>query len=278
MCTPSRRRSLRRYLVVRRSLVPDKVRTIDDYVGLMTANALSHISVPERFDKDKLAEVLVNKHKQRICSDKELVDALKKLETRSKRSTSLVDGLYDYVTFLCEHDKKHRERDSLINASMFLASDGISFTLFADIALSDNTVGAYLSALHLAIGRTKKMMNLPRARNEFRISDRRFQDLKRRLAPLIDAVDIAMFREYCLKLYLLLVNAATYEEALSPKTLTINNANPDEVRRLQLELQADLKIAREHLLQSEYSTSETKFLEEDLRRPMNAIAMAVALG
>jgi hypothetical protein len=47
---------------------------------------LSSISVPPRFDKDRLAEFLIKKHMKRIESDKELSDAIHELEKRVEES------------------------------------------------------------------------------------------------------------------------------------------------------------------------------------------------
>ncbi len=245
-----------------------------DFIRFNTAATLECIYLSDTVDREALTEVIVKRRIERFESDKEFkkeIHALEKAREKARGSNTLKK----FVAFLVE--RQRAETDSIFKgyASFFLSSD-LPLSFFSELTDFEATYAASLEMILFLVNRFTTLMNLPRARSEFRIYERQFRQMKYALAPIIEQLEEAVFRTQALKWYIIFSNTEDVETAFEPHEISRSKLKSEEFDRLRFESrEASLRFRK---MVMEFDVRMFKPLlreEDDFRSAFDEMAMTV---
>lgn len=212
-----------------------------DFVTLENEAIIARILVPDWFEAERVIRIFSQRSIKRYEEDAELQKAIKEL-----RSSKAIEGpLLRFTRFIINRFESKREEYVEIEAGRFLASN-FPLSFYRRFIVFDNT---YYDLLKVSEQIVRFSEFHARTARNFQMYSRQIETMKRTLSPLIDQMDICFFAASCLKKYISIWNAKTYEELeRGPEFLDLKNIDGQEFERLCNDFEARLLEMRELLL------------------------------
>ena len=220
-----------RFRQIRRGLESaGPIRSVEEHMAFVHRAVVDNIVVPNRFSSDALVEYLNKRSISFLSQEKDLQRQIQKLHEARKARAGL-GALHSFILFMQERDKALERSYLELQAKRFLSSD-FPLSFFSDYVIFEDTWDDYLALIAEIVRRHDKLSQMPRARSEYRVYSKVVSDLKRRLSPFIDQMDLCLFRRASLTTYLDICNAETLEEIGRHERTTMSRLDPAEFRRL----------------------------------------------
>lgn len=229
---------------IRKSRTFESLRPSQSFADLVTFEneaILSMIPLPDRFEAEKLVKIFSQSSIKRYDEDTELQKAINEL-----RSSKAIEGpLLKFTRFIINRFESKREHYVEIEAERFLTSN-FPLSFYSRFVVFDNTYYDFLKILEQIVRFSE--FHARTARN-FKMYSRQIEAMKRSISPLIDQIDICIFTASCLKKYVSVWNAKTYEQIeRGPDFLDIKNIDYQRFEKLSNDFKARLVETREFLL------------------------------
>jgi len=222
--------------------------SITDYYMTTNANIVNNIPIPARFEKEKLVTYLTEKMGSFINEDKDLSRILSIVKEK-KHDVFVIN---DFVSEIITYFEANLNEYTRIEAKTFLESD-LPLCYFADFVRFNKLNYAFLSHLNSRIKWYKLLCSTKEAKNNIRIYQNHFAQMKREFSPLLGQSDKAYISQSSLKLYILLQNSNNYEDIFEFKPLKMSNLNDKDLLELHSSYDQNLSILNGILYISDHS-------------------------
>lgn len=230
-----------------------------DYVTFENEAILAKIDVPEWFEYEKL----INWYSQKEIASYEKDTELKQAIEQARKSRKIGRPLLSFTQFVIRRYESHREEYLEAESSRFLHSN-FPLSFYNKFVVFDNTFYDFLKTLEQIVRFHE--FRASTARN-FTMYSRHIEAMKKVINPILDQSEVCLFRASCLKRYVTLWNAKSYEELHGVEFLDINKIDSSKFERLNNEFRTSLTETRKSLLRH-----DPKFLQKELNLEDNPTA------
>lgn len=211
-----------------------------DFVTLRNQMILAKIDIPDRFDAEKLVEIISQRSVKLYEEDTELQEAVGKI----RKSDRMGKPLLSFVQFAMNRFGSKREKYLESEAARFLCSN-LPLSFYNKFVVLDNTYYDFLSVLEQEVRLHEFRARTARS---FEMYRKKIEKMKRSIAPIIDQMDDCLFISKCLMRYLSIWNATTYEEILKPNFFDIQKIDYSRFKRMNNQFKTQLIETRAFLL------------------------------
>jgi len=211
-----------------------------DFVTFRNQMIFAKIGVPDRFDAEKMVEILSQRSIKIYEEDTELQEAVKEL----RKSDRMGKPLLSFVQFAMTRFESKREKYLESEAVKFLCSN-FPLSFYNKFVVLDNTYYDFLRVLEQEV-----RLHEFRARSarNFDMYRKHIERMKRAISPVIDQMDDCLFLSKCLMQYLIVWNATAYEEILKPEFFDIEKIDYSKFEQMNNDFKAKLTETRAFLL------------------------------
>jgi hypothetical protein len=182
---------------------------LQDFIAFRYEQIFEKMPMPERFSKEQLLEHFQNKAIDYVNKDKEL-----------KEQIEQGHGLLGIVQFFKGRFKKEIDSRYSVEANRFLNSN-LPLSFFSRTSMFTDTYEKYLDVIERVVRRHELLQNLPGVRDKGKASKVQMSIMKRKLAPIIDQMDICTIESLSLRLYVSIWSANDIKEIEEPHFLDI---------------------------------------------------------
>ena len=254
-----------------RGLRPSK--SFQDYLRFNTEEVLEHMAIPRHLDRATLSAFIQEERIKRFESDAELQKIIEDAQSKSKRRGARLTTL---VEFFLERQKANLDTIFMKYAEASLASD-LPLRLFNHFADFHMTYTAALELLLILVRKYEKMMNLQRARQQSATYNRVIREMKFKLSPIIEQIELSSLAAQSSIWYVFFCNVDSLETISEERPLLKSKLNDEEFERLLWESEENSKKLRELVMKQDVRTFKPLIEESDLKASFNEVVMT-AIG
>lgn len=230
-----------------------------DYITFENEAIFAKIDVPDWFEAEKLIEWYSQKSIESYEKDTELKQAVEQV----RKSRKIGRPLLSFTQFIIRRFESKREAYLEAEAGRFLYSN-FPLSFYNKFVVFDNTFYDFLKTLEQTVRFHE--FRASAARN-FKMYCRHIEAMKKVFIPILDQMDTCLFLASCLKKYVTLWNAKSYEELYGVEFLDIGKIDYSKFKRLSNEFRMNLTETRRSLLHH-----NPKFLQKELDLEDNSTA------
>ena len=198
------------------------------------------IEMPEWFDASKLVETFSQDSISRYEKDeelKEMVESIKKADRKGR-------PLLSFIQFMKQRFESRKDHYVEIEANRFLRSN-FPLSFYTKFVVSDKT---YYDILKVLEGIVRMYEYQASTARSFSMYKKKINEMKRKVAPILDNLDEHSFSCSCLKKFVMVWNSKDYEEVTNPEFLDIDKVERTEFHRLSRIYNSKLREVRGFLL------------------------------
>lgn len=211
-----------------------------DFVTLKNELIFGKVDVPKWFDPEKLAKMYSQRSIYFYEKDTELQNAVKEM----RESKQIGRPLLSFIRFWISRCESGREKYLEIEAHRFLHSN-FPLSFYNRFVVFDNTYRDSLKVLEQIVRIHE--FRASSARN-FMLYSRHIDRMKRAISPIIDQIETCLFSVSCLKKYIAIWNAKSYDEIHYPEFLDFGKIDYSKFEQLNNDFRITLKATRKLLL------------------------------
>ena len=230
-----------------------------DYVTFENEAIFAKIDVPDWFETKKLINLYSKKEIMSYEKDTELKQAVE--QARKSRKTGR--PLLSFTQFIIRRYESYREEYLEAEATRFLLSN-FPLSFYNKFVVFDNTFYDFLKILEHTVRFHEFRASTGRS---FEVYRRHIEAMKKSLNPILDQMDTCIFLASCLKRYVTLWNAESYDKLSRVEFWDIGKIDYSKFERLNNEFRMKLTETREFLLRH-----DPKFLQKELNLEDNPTA------
>jgi len=230
-----------------------------DLVKFENESIFAKIDVPDWFETKKL----INLYSQQEIMDYEKDTELKQAVEQVRKSKKTGRPLLSFTQFIIRRYESHREEYLEAEASRFLLSN-FPLSFYNKFVVFDNTFYDFLKTLEQIVRFHEFRASTGRS---FEMYRRHVEAMKKSINPILDQMDTCLFLASCLKRYVTLWNAESYDKLRRVEFLDINKIDCSKFERLNNEFRMKLTETRRSLLRH-----DPKFLQKELNLEDNPTA------
>jgi len=221
------------------SLQPSQ--SFSDLVILNNEMIFAKIGIPDWFEAGKLVEIYSQRSIERYEQDTELKRTIEEL----RKSHRIGKPLLSFTRFMINRFESKREQFLEIEAERFLNSN-FPLSFYNNFVVSDNTFYDFLKVLEQVVRIYEFRAMYSRS---FQVYSGHIEEMKRKIRPILDQMDACLFLESCLKKYVTVWNAKSYDEIYKePEFLDINKLDHSRFEQLNNDFKIKLSEIRRFLL------------------------------
>jgi len=211
-----------------------------DLVTLKNELIFDKIDVPNWFDPEKLVKMYSQRSIEFYEKDDELKNAIEEL----RKSKQIGRPLLSFIRYMINRCESEREEDLEIEAKRFLHSN-FPLSFYNKFAVLDNTYRDCLKVLEQIV-----RIHEFRARSgrNFTVYRRHINAMRRAASPIVDQIETCLFSASCLKKYVSIWNAKSYDEIHNPEFLDFGKIDYSKFEQLNNDFRITLKATRKLLL------------------------------
>lgn len=246
--------------------------SFQDYLRFNTEAVLENIATTiSHLDRAALSAFIQQERIESFESDAELRKMVEDIESKTRRRGA---RLTTFVEFFLERQKAHLDMVFMAYAEASLTSD-LPLRLFNHLADFQMTYTAALELLLILVRRYEKRMDLPRARQQTPTYKRVFREMKLKLSPIIEQIELTSLATQSLNWYVLLSNTDSLETISEERPLLMSKLNKGEFDRLLWESEENSKRLRKLVMEQDVRTFKPLVEESDLKASFNEVVMTV---
>lgn len=215
--------------------------SFEDLVTFENEAVFAKIDIPHWFEAAKLVKLYSQRSIDRYEKDTDLQRAIENM----KESKRIGRPLLSFVRFMTNRFESKREDFLEAEADNFLHSN-FPLSFYNKFVVLGNTYGDFLKVLEQIVRIHE--FRASSARN-FKMYGRHISEMKRRIGPIIDQLDVCSFAALCLRRYVTLWNAKSYEQIWEEKFLDKNNIDVAKFEQLYSDFKMKLTETRRFLLE-----------------------------
>ncbi len=238
--------------------VEDYVQNYPSYLKSMNELVFAKINLPSDIDASALAEKINECALEEFEKDSELKSALRKVE-KEKESTK---PFLDFINFMRKRYEE-KEPESMRIKTEFFSCSNLPFSFLTDLTMSDQLYGGFLDAMQHKTTLYESVW-LHKYANDHTKFREKFEEMKRSLTPLFDAIERASFSRKCLGLLVLGSNVKDVN-SLSFDFIDIHKVDIEQFNNLSNEFRASLDHSVSSILSIEpraFSTAPSSDFRE----------------
>jgi hypothetical protein len=137
------------------------------------------------------------------------------------------------------------------------------------------TYTAALELLLTLVRRYEKKMDLPRARQQTPIYNKVCREMKFKLSPIIEQIELSSVATQSLTWYILFCNVDKLETISEERPLLKSKLNDEEFERLLWESEENSRKLRKLVMEQDARTFKPLVEESDLKASFNEVVMTV---
>jgi hypothetical protein len=236
------------------------VKSFEDLVTFQNETVFNAIEIPEWFDAKKLVHIYSQRSIEKYERDKELKMAVEELKTSERKGKPLLS----FIQFIKKRFEDERDYYIELEAEMFLNSN-FPFSLYNKFVVFDNLYCDFLQVLE---DRVKWHEFKASSSRNFFMYQKRIAEMKKEIGPLIDKFDECLFSLICLKKYIIIWNAKSYDEIFNLKFLDINNVDFSKFEELYNNFNIKLRETKESLLHYDPKILDREINQKEYTREM----------
>jgi hypothetical protein len=223
-----------------------------DFVTLNNELIFGKIDIPNWFDQEKLVKVYSQRSIDLYKKDTELQNAIKEL----RESKQFGRPLLSFIRYMISRCESEREEDLEIEAHRFLYSN-FPLSFYSKFVVFDN---AYRDSLKVLEQIVRIHEFRARSARNFMMYSRHIDRLKKAASPIIDQIETCLFSASCLKKFVAIWNAKSYDEIRYPEFLDFGKIDYSKFEELNNDFKTQLKATRKLLLDF-----DSNILQEELK-------------
>lgn len=240
------------------SLAPSK--SFDDLIYFENEAILGSMDTPDWFKAEELIKIYSQRSIDNYKNDKELQKEIENLRKTERKGRPLLS----FAEFMIRRFESEREHYLEMEAHRFLNSN-FPLAFYNKLAVLDNTFYDFIKIV-------KEIVRLHEFRaaysRDFNMYEKKINEMKKELGPIIDQFDKCSFACTRLKKYINIWNAKGYEEIFYPKFLDINKVDFSVFEKLSNEANMKLRETRGFLLRYDPKCLQTNLDSENPTKKM----------
>jgi len=211
-----------------------------DFVTLKNGLIFDKIDVPKWFDPEKLVKM----YSQRSINFFEKDTALQNTIKEMRESKQIGRPLLSFIRFMISRCESEIEEDLEIEAQRFLHSN-LPLSFYNKFVVLNNTYRDSLKVLEQIV-RIHEFR--ARSARNFAVYSKHIDKMKRAASPIIDRIETCLFSASCLKKYVTIWNAKSYDEIHQPEFLDFGKIDYSKFEQLNNDFKIELKATRKLFL------------------------------
>lgn len=211
-----------------------------DWVTLKNEVIFAKIDVPDWFEAQKLVTMYSQRSIEHYEKDVELKRAIEEL----RKSKRIGRPLLSFIGFVIGRFEAKREQYLEIEAKRFLDSN-FPLSFFNKFVVFENTYYDFLKTIEQIV---RIYEFRARSARNFKMYQRHITAMKNEISPILDVLDTCFFSASCLKKYVSIWNAKSYEEIYEPEFLDISKIDYPTFEQLNTDFKMKLTESRRLLL------------------------------
>lgn len=215
-------------------------RSFSDLVIFNNRAIFAKIDIPDWFEAEKLVKMYSQRSIESYEKDTELKQAVEEL----RKSKRIGRPLLSFTRFMMNRFESKREGYLEAEAKRFLHSN-FPLSFYNKFVVLDNTYYDFLKVLEQIVRFHE--FRASSARN-FQMYCRHIDKMKKRIIPILDQIDTCFFFASCLKKYVAVWNAKSYEEIYGPEFLDIGEIDYAKFEQINNDFKTKLTEIRRFLL------------------------------
>jgi len=220
------------------SLEPSK--SFSDLVYFDNEAIFGSIEIPKWFDARELVKVHSQNSIEGYEKDADLQREIENVRKAERKGRPLLS----FTQFMRQRFESKRDRYLEIEAHRFLTSN-FPFSVYNKFVVLDNTYHDFLKILEDIVRMHEFRASTSR---NFRMYEKRIDEMKRGISPLIEQFDTCAFSCSRLKKYISIWNSKDYKEIFYPEFLDIKNVDFSVFEKLGKDCNTQLAETRRLLL------------------------------
>lgn len=223
------------------SLQPSQ--SFSDFVTLNNEIIFAKIDIPDWFEARKLVEIYSQRSIESYEKDTELKKAIEEL--RKSKKERIGKPLLSFVRFVMNRFESKREQFLETEAERFLTSN-FPLSFYKKFVVLHNTFYDFLKVLENLVRIHEFRARYSRG---FLMYSRYIEAMKREIRPILDQMDTCLFLFSCLKKYVTVWNAKSYDDIYEgPEFLDIKKLDYSNFEQLNNDFKMKLAETRKFLL------------------------------
>lgn len=211
-----------------------------DYATFKNEAIFAKISIPQRFETEKLVNLFSQRSVEYYEKDTELKDIIEEV----RKAKRIERPLLSFVRFMKNRFESRREEYLEVEASMFLNSN-FPLSFYNESVILNSTFYDFLKVTEKIVRRYEFLGAHARS---FPMYSKHISAMKRRMRPILDQVDSCFFLHSCLTKLILVWNAETYKEIEEAEFLDIKKVDYSDFEQLNNEFKMKITETRGFLL------------------------------
>lgn len=207
-----------KFLRVSRVLKHD-LESYKSYSDFITSNnqaIFDTIPIPKWSAAEELVKIYSERSIRNYEADTEFKNAAEALRQGVKDAISLSS----FINFVLQR-LESRMADSLESEAERFLNSNLQLSFFSKFVVLDYTLVDYLKAMKQMVRHYEIRSMMPRARSEFRMFSKVMMEMKGKIAPVIDQMDVCLLSYIRLDRYIELWKSESYDELFKSKFLDI---------------------------------------------------------
>lgn len=229
-------------------VIPEETESFEDYSRLQYAMVFNNITIPDRFDKDKLIEYFSEKSINQYEDDNEFQHILDQIE---KRTVGKLGSFIDMINLF-----KNRYINNLDDRIDFYAESvyetNIPFHVLTGFVRSIKMSGMFLNYLGSIIFSHNLKLSSNIARSNYKREQLMISRMKGDINKLFDISEPLFFNEKCLKMLLIVSNAQNYEKFEDTEVLDFSDVPKDDFNRIFTGFKNNIVNLRRYILNTPF--------------------------
>jgi len=215
-------------------------KSYEELVNLQNETIFSTIQVPDWFDVNKLVDVFSQDNISRYEQDEELKEMVENVKNTERKGRPLLN----FIQFMRKRFETRKDHYVEIEANRFLRSN-FPLSFYTKFVVYDKTYYSLLKVLEDIVRLYEFQASSARS---FIMYEKKINELKRKISPILDNLDQCVFSCSCLKRFTMVWNSREYIEVTNPEFLDVEKVDKMEFQRLSGIFNSKIREVRGFLL------------------------------
>lgn len=221
----------------------ESYKSYGDYITSNNQAIFDTIPIPKWVDTAQLVKM----YSERSIKDYEADTEFRKAADSLRQDVKDPRSLSSFIDFVMQRLESLMDDSLKSEAERFLNSN-FPLSFFSKFIVLDYTMVDYLKVMKQIVKHYEIRSMMPRARSEFRLFSRIMSEMKEKIAPVIDQMDVCLLPYMRLNRYISLWNSDNYDELFKSKFLDIRKLDYSTLTELDENFKLKHTEARGFLL------------------------------
>lgn len=221
----------------------ESYKSYGDFVTSTNQTIFDTLPIPKWSDAAELVKI----YSERSIKNYEVDTDFKKAAEALRQGVKDAKALSSFIDFVLQRLESGMSDSLESEAERFLNSN-LPLSFFSKFVILDYTMVDYLKVMKQIVRHHEIRSTMPRARSEFRIFSKVMVEMKGKIAPVIDQMDICLLSYIRLNRYIELWNSNNYGELFKSKFLDIEKLDYSTFNELNENFTMKHAEARKFLL------------------------------